>query len=67
MSKMNDAINTDLKKAGILIVDDETANVRLLEKMLVSRRLQQCGEHPEPRSGFAAVSATQQRPDFTGS
>ena len=34
MSKINDEINTDPKKASILIVDDEAANVLLLEKLL---------------------------------
>ncbi len=34
MSDINDEINTDPKKASILIVDDEAANVLLLEKLL---------------------------------
>ena len=34
MSDINDEISTDPKKANILVVDDEAANVRLLEKML---------------------------------
>lgn len=34
MNQHNNKINTDLKQAGILVVDDELANVRLLEKIL---------------------------------
>lgn len=36
MGEINDEINTDPKKAGILVVDDEAANVKLLEKMLAT-------------------------------
>ena len=36
MTKGNNKITTDLKKASILVVDDEMANVRLLEKMLAT-------------------------------
>jgi len=36
MDEINGAINTDIKMARILIVDDEPANVRLLEKMLTA-------------------------------
>lgn len=34
MNQPNYEINTDLKKASILVVDDEITNIRLLEKML---------------------------------
>ena len=34
MNELRDKINTDLKQASILVVDDELANVRLLEKIL---------------------------------
>jgi len=37
MSELNSCINTDFKSAGILVVDDEEANVRLIEKILHSK------------------------------
>jgi len=37
MNEINHKINTELKAAKILIVDDESANVRLLEKLLQSK------------------------------
>ena len=36
MSELNDKINTDLKHANIMVVDDELSNVRLLEKILLT-------------------------------
>jgi len=37
MSELDSRINTDLKSASILVVDDEEANVRLIEKILHSK------------------------------
>lgn len=36
MNEINDEINTDPQKASILVVDDEAANVKLLEKILAT-------------------------------
>jgi len=36
MSKTNEELISDIEKANILVVDDELANVRLLEKMLTA-------------------------------
>jgi len=37
MNQINDEITTEIKNANILIVDDEPANNKLLEKMLATR------------------------------
>ena len=37
MSELDSRINTDFKSASILVVDDEEANVRLIEKILHSK------------------------------
>jgi len=37
MDKIHNELNTDLKKASILIVDDELVNTLLLTKILESR------------------------------
>lgn len=49
MRKINNKLNTNPKDACILIVDDEAANVRLLEKMLLMTGYNQviCTQDPE--------------------
>lgn len=52
MNKVSDELSTEPNKASILIVDDERANVMLLEKMLASRGYSNVVSTQDPKQAF---------------